>query len=184
MNIREEKEYCYQMMREISQERRKLTEMYYGLKERLDNLDKLEQRGLDDLDIKGYVDLYNERNKDIIVSNVKRETDSIIQNLEKDIKKENASKAEKENDFIEEKKPVKRKGSFTRVSTERSFSAIVEVLKEQGVPCDFKTLQKLAEEKMGVSVNQHNFRYAIIPKLMEENKKVTRPTKGFLQYEM
>ena len=82
MNIREEKKYIYDMMRTVVDERRTLTDIYFSLKERLNDLDELERKGLSDLSIKGYVDLQNERNQTLMLENTQRELAHLKQKLE------------------------------------------------------------------------------------------------------
>ena len=43
MNIAQEKQYVYDMMREITIERRQLTDIYFQLKKRLEELDELDK---------------------------------------------------------------------------------------------------------------------------------------------
>lgn len=82
MNIREEKKYIYDMMRTVVEERRVLTDIYFSLKERLNDLDELERKGLSDLSIKGYVDLQNERNQTLMLENTQRELAHLKEKLE------------------------------------------------------------------------------------------------------
>jgi len=82
MNISEEKKYIYDMMRTVVDERRTLTDIYFSLKERLNDLDELERKGLSDLSIKGYVDLQNERNQTLMLENTQRELAHLKQKLE------------------------------------------------------------------------------------------------------
>ena len=82
MTISEEKKYIYDMMRTVVDERRTLTDIYFSLKERLNDLDELERKGLSDLSIKGYVDLQNERNQTLMLENTQRELAHLKQKLE------------------------------------------------------------------------------------------------------
>lgn len=54
MKISEEKEYIYSMMRDITAERRQLTEMYLNLSKRLEILNNYQEFGLDVLDSSGF----------------------------------------------------------------------------------------------------------------------------------
>lgn len=82
MNITEEKRYVYDMMRSIMEERRTLTDIYYSLKKRLDSLEEMEIKGLDELSLKGQIDLYNERQQELSLNNVKRELNHISHKIE------------------------------------------------------------------------------------------------------
>jgi hypothetical protein len=73
LDIREEKQYIYRMMEDITAERRNLSEVYFDLKKRLDKLDELELRGLDQIGVEGYLDLYKRRDRQLSASNIRRE---------------------------------------------------------------------------------------------------------------
>lgn len=73
MVIDEEKRYLYEQMTLVMQERRVLTDVYFELKKRMDELNRLESRGLDELSVKGYVDLHRENTVNRPVANVLRE---------------------------------------------------------------------------------------------------------------
>ena len=96
MNISREKMYIYEMMqstilerRMLAEERLRLSELYYSLKERLEKLEDLELKGLDNLSLKGYVDLKNEYDELTSLQNLKREMDNIKNQIEEvKIKKE------------------------------------------------------------------------------------------------
>lgn len=86
MNISEEKNYLYGMMKDITDERRRLSEMYMSLKTRLDQLNTLEEKGVTELSTKGFFDMFNDRETTIQITNVQREAQSAIkQEIEKDI---------------------------------------------------------------------------------------------------
>lgn len=89
MNIGEEKTFLYGMMKDITEERRRLTETYFSLKERIDTLHKLEEKGLSDLSTKGYIDLFNDRETQTRVMNLNREMQHAIdrERREKDLMK-------------------------------------------------------------------------------------------------
>lgn len=73
MVIDEEKRYLYEQMTLVMQERRVLTDVYFELKKRMDELNRLESRGLDELSIKGYVDLHRENTVNRPTANILRE---------------------------------------------------------------------------------------------------------------
>lgn len=98
MNIAEEKNYCYSMMKDITDERRRLSEMYMSLKTRVDELNRLEEKGVEELSTKGFFDMFNDRETHIQITNINRETESAIKTrhveIEKDIPKPRYDKAE------------------------------------------------------------------------------------------
>lgn len=73
MNIKEEMEYLYKMLGEISEERRQLTIMAREYKARLDDLIRFQMQGLEELDIQGWTDMYNKTKKESAVRNIARE---------------------------------------------------------------------------------------------------------------
>ena len=88
LNIKEEKMYCYHMMIDIGKERRELTNMYLTLRERLEDLDKLERKGIDQLDMRGYVDMYNEAQSRVAIENIQRESNALINRIQKEAEPE------------------------------------------------------------------------------------------------
>lgn len=78
MNITEEKKFIYEMMSNITEERRSLTDQYFSLKERLDTLHKLEEKGLSELSTKGFIDLFNDRETQLTIQNMNREVEHAI----------------------------------------------------------------------------------------------------------
>jgi hypothetical protein len=74
LNITQEKEHLYGMMRDMMDEKRQITDMMHGIRKRLDHLHNLELRGIEELDTKGYVDLYNSYSRNIATANIERET--------------------------------------------------------------------------------------------------------------
>jgi hypothetical protein len=184
VNITEEKKYLFEMMKDITAERRSLTELYFGLKERLDELNKLEQRGLEDLSIKGYVDLYNKTNAEVMTTNLKRESEHLIKKIEKDNNIEESRLQVKIKEEIKEednKKPVRR-GKAGKSSNERYHSAILEVLKEGGKPLSINELLSKVNEMLDDNIKKSHFSTNLIPNAMKKYNKIDRPMRGFYQY--
>lgn len=190
VNINEEKAYIYTMMKEITEERRRLTDIYYSLKKRLDTLYQLEQRGLENLSIKGYVDLcneYNQRQNEIAISNIKRETKHIISELKnakfnnsEDEKEEQNTEAIPKHEIEKEKDKEPKRKSYLNV--DKVIDCIVSVLKEAGTPMATKALHQKVCEQLGRDIKSHNFRANIMPKAMQRNDKIQRVTRGYYQY--
>lgn len=84
MNIREEKRYIYAMMESVTAERRKLGDEYHELRKRLDKLDELEMKGLGDLSVEGYLDLFKKREMQLAASNIKRELEFLQKTRERE----------------------------------------------------------------------------------------------------
>ena len=118
MNISEEKRFVYEMMRTIMEERRILTDTYFSLKKRLDDLEELQKRGLDTLSLKGYLDMHNEQESLKILENTKRELTHVTEKLEKKKEHNNTAKPSvipthliAEQKFIDNNKHIKNKPS-------------------------------------------------------------------------
>lgn len=85
MNISEEKRYIYEQMADISAERRRLTDIYYSLRERLDELFKLEAQGLEESSVTGYMDLERARERELANAAVQREMAEAKARVEQEI---------------------------------------------------------------------------------------------------
>lgn len=171
MNISEEKTHIYGLMKDITEERKRLTDMYYSLKERLDELNSLETRGLDELDVKGYVDLYNENQIVKKSENVRRELEQLTK------AKKEPSKAKKEHD---QKNKPSSVPNYT--SRETVTSAVLEILKEEGIPVKIDLLRQKVNEKLHHNFKASYFNYVLIKRIVEDCEKLNIPNTGFIQY--
>lgn len=178
MNISEEKEHLYSMMREITEERRKLTEIYFSLKQRLDSLNGLEIRGLEDLSIKGYVDLFNSREKNQTITNIEREMSAIKNEAEKKEKEEEYKIPKKEIEI--EKDRYAKKSAY--LNLDKVIGLISHVLKNSDVPMSLKNLHHSVQEVSDVEIKINNFRNNILPRACQKNKNIQRVSRGFYQY--
>jgi len=166
-------------MRNITEERRKLTEMYYGLKERLDELNKLETLGLNNLSIKGYVDLHNEHTKNKSVNNIKREMSIAISRAEE---------SEKEKELIpkrvieesKEKEDKKTKKKF--LNLDKVVGNIAHVLKDKGTPMKVVDIHAKVQEVMDTNIEINNFRNNILPRATKKNENIQKVMRGYYQY--
>lgn len=189
MNIQEEKQYIYVMLKDITTERRKLVDMYYDLKKRLDFLNSMEEKGIEDLSITGYIDLHNKIQKEATINNIKRENEHQIQKIEKkyiiEESKKNEEKIEESiipEEIIKEevhKTKVKRTGQISR---ERIYSSIINALKDAGIPIKISEILKRVNEDLDVAIKKANMQTNILPDLLKINKKIERPMKGYYQY--
>ncbi|PGO60736.1 hypothetical protein [Priestia megaterium] len=81
MNITQEKEYLYGMMKDMIEEKRQMTDMIHGVKKRLDHLHNLELRGIEELSTEGYIDLYNRYSRTTATNNIERETNFMLEKM-------------------------------------------------------------------------------------------------------
>lgn len=185
MKVTEEKEYIFEMMRDISAERRKLTDIYYGLKERMDYLNSLEQQGIETLSLKGYADLHNETQKQIAVTNIKRETEHLIKEIENDnIIEESRPVVEikKQVELIRDKTARKRRGSYSKISKDKQKTTVINILKDAGAPLKLQDIFDKAKLILDTDLSYASFQNNIMKELVDNNPKVNKPMKGFYQY--
>lgn len=174
MNISEEKRYLYDMMKEVTEERRKLTEMYYGLKERLDFLHEQEQKGLEDLSLKGYVDLANETKKQIAVTNIQRETENLVKKIESNNIEESRLTSKINEEILNS--PIKK---YT--STESKITKILEILKDSDIPIHIKEIYN----KLNEDFPEIKYKYLTNNLILDALKKyprIQRVSRGYYQY--
>lgn len=179
MKIQEEKQFIYEMMKNITEERRSLTDQYYGLKERLDYLCRLEEQGIEELDLKGYTELHK-KSKEQSINNIKKQVDFISSKIE-----ESNIIEEKEKSVIPEEVLERRKTKTirkARVNKEKVYSAIIESLKDAGKPIKLAELHQRIEEKMEQEVGYKNLQVKLIKEAMEKYPRITKPHTGYYQY--
>lgn len=188
VDIQKEKEYIYSIMREVSKERRELTKIYFGLKERLDDLMKLERLGIENISATGYVNLRNNIDKETMIENIKRETSQAIQNIENEnygltnseaMRKENiASKIKEEIQAEKNSSKVKVK----KLSTEAITGIVSNILKEFGTPMELSKIHKELNDRIDYNITMKNFSNNIIYRVMKNTNRVERVSRGFYQY--
>lgn len=186
MNTAEEKVYLYEMMKNITEERRELTKIYYELKSRLDHLIMLETRGLENTAIKGVVDLHNQRDLNRMKTNIEREAVHAIRKIEEEI--ENKTVSLEENMVTEEKieeekeKDAKKNKRGRGLSVDKAAGVIAHVLKEQGTPIKTKDLFELVNAQLEVPIAKKNFSNNVLPRSAKINKRINNVSRGFWQY--
>jgi len=178
MNISEEKEHLYSMMREITEERRRLTEIYFSLKQRLDSLNTLEVRGLEDLSIKGYVDLFNNRDRKQVTTNLEREMNAVKEKAEKEEEKIDYKIPKKEIEIERDKRP--KRSAY--LNLDKVMGTISYVLKNSDVPMSLKDLHSNVQKESDMEIKINNFRNNILPRAIQKNKNIQRATRGYYQY--
>lgn len=187
MNINREKEYIYKLMKELITERRQITATYFDLKERLDELTKLEQRGLTDLNIKGYTDLHNDLSKDRAINNIKRESEHQINKISKEAEQANISSKQSNLNEEVDKHKINSPPKSNRISLDRIISVITQILKESGTPLSTNQLRDAVNSKLegeyyiGKSNFGSNIMYRINQRTDTNIEKVHR---GYYQYRL
>jgi hypothetical protein len=210
MNISEEKQFIYDMMRDVSKERRQLTDIYFGLKQRLDDLNKLEMRGLEDLSIKGYADLFNDHNRRTSVDNIRRETEHLVNNINREAEvfsNPQPSQSIPQHEISEQRyrdsstsittkpskpKNVKRSGKTkvnqhnpqNKIRMKKIRKLVPEILKEEGIPMDARSVwEKLQTKDIDLGdLDINTFRGNNFYRVTRENENIEKVSTGFYQY--
>lgn len=182
MNVSEEKFYIYQMLRDITKERRQLVDMYYDLKKRLDFLNSLEERGIEDLSLTGYVDLYNQTQKETAVTNIQREADYIVNKIKNEIEENEAA-----NESIIPKEEIQRaiekENKNKRISREKLNSTITTILKDAGAPIKLTELLKRINFVLNTNLKGAYLSNKVLPELIEKSK-INKPMRGYYQIKL
>jgi hypothetical protein len=194
MNINNEKEMVYQIITELTAERRKLTEERFALtkeigewKERLNELNRLEEKGLDNLDTIGLYELRKKAHNNQEILNVTRETKSLVENMLKEQTIEEQPKEENKLFTVAEQEKEKDRqvrrgvGKEQRGFAESQFHKAISILKEAGVPMKADKLKAELEKELGREINYKTFANGILAKL-SNHPKVTKPMRAFYQY--
>lgn len=203
MNVGEEKEHIYRLMRDIVEERRILSEQYFSLKERLDELNKLESKGIEDLSINGYVDLFNKMSKQTEQRNVEREAQHAISQIQmvvdhkkreteqeerrsliphdeilraKELDNRNKVKVHKEENVEDIDKKKKR------ISTQAYRDEIVNILKETGRPMKANEIRQKLEEKLNMEISATSFGTNIMYRVKKFDTNIESASFGYYQY--
>lgn len=188
MNISEEKSYILKLMHNITEERRQLTANYYDLQQRYNKLSALEESGLRELNVEGFTTTFNESRDALAKENVSREVDAIVNNLTKQkeqvINKIENKEEPKEKTVIpaREMREAKEREKKAYVGTDKVQGIVISLLKERGAPMSLKDIFDQVNSQVGGSLRIQNFRNNIMPRILQNNKKVERAMRGFYQY--
>ncbi|MGV4321333.1 hypothetical protein [Bacillus mojavensis] len=178
MEISKEKEHIYTLMRDITEERRKLTEMYYDLKMRLDELNKLEKKELlSDIPLEGYVQLFNDQRRIEEVAGKKVVPDK--KEVERKVEEPKSVIPKKDIEKAKDEENVKRN---TNLNVDKVIGTISHVLKESSVMISTRDLHEKVQKTLGVSIGFHNFRNNILPKARRKNSRIVQSVRGHYEY--
>jgi hypothetical protein len=157
--------------------------MYYGLKKQLDYLNDMERRGLEDLSITGYVDLYNQTMREVAVTNLKRETEHQIEKIEKSHIIEEKEESVIPKEIVQESVAKENKIKRTRLTKDKIKSTTLMVLKDAGIPLKMSELMKRTSFVLNEKLSPSTFQSHTMPELMNEGK-IEKVTRGFYQIKM
>lgn len=192
MNVGQEKEHIYSIMRDITAERRRLTDMYFEMKKRLDSLYELEEKGLYDLDIKGYVDLRNELSREASLRNVARESENAINKINEDFDSRSSEEDEEKKSII--KKSINKERSLYKDSQDKpdvtsyeSMKSLVRtILMENGSPMSLDELLEAMNKRIeDGAITKKNLSSNILYRIFKDNdEKIKRVSRGYYQYKL
>jgi hypothetical protein len=140
LNIADEKVFLYGMMKDITEERRKLTDQYFSLKERVDALNKLEEKGIGELSTKGFIDLFNDT-----------ETQQKIANMHREVQHAVARREEKQ---LQAPRYDQIAATLERGAEDRAARAKAEVEKRDRIIAWEKKERELAEQEEQALIDQ------------------------------
>lgn len=191
MDIAEEKQFIYTMMKDIVAERRKLTDTYYDLKKRLETLDELEEKGIRALSINGYSDFKRQQDEQRIASNVEREALRVVESMRNHsnpeqqslqlFAKEEVAKQPKPDHPMKkkiQKEEVEKNGSKpskrVRYSLERVESALVDILKNSDSPLTVQQMyDELCDKFGGRFYDREGFQKNVLYRIRKKNPNIT-----------
>lgn len=162
MNINQEKQYINTKMQEIEREQARLADLHEGLKNCVDELTVLENKGIKDITLSEYVAMQ------------KAPTQLELKEVKVAVK--------------EEVKPVTKfpiNGLRNKEFLDRDAvaSTIISVLRTEGTPMHLKELYNKVNKKFNGKIGEKNFTSNLLPRIMKATGQVERArTKGYYQY--
>lgn len=183
MNIQEEKRYIYEMMREITTERRVLSEMYMELKSRLSELDKLQERGFEELDVEGLLELSKNKSSDMMIDNLKREMSRIeeVKGRPVTIPKEQPKQVEVTD--IQESKDVEQRinKSDSRIDNIKVMDFIASYIRRTKKKMNSSDMRELIKKELEIDVPKTTMNN-IVFRMTQRHKDIKRVKFGVYGY--
>jgi hypothetical protein len=186
MNLEEEKAVIYSMMQDITQERRKLTDMYLDLQARANEINRLQALGLDEVGVATHIKAHNTMQVKQIKENIERESSNAITRLQNNL------------NIIEKPKEVEQKSVIPKIEIEREkdklpkkasqlsidklAGGIASVLKSYGSPMSVKDLHEKLQAELDIEITTNNFRNNVLPRSCKKNSNIQRAMRGYYQY--
>jgi hypothetical protein len=211
MNIAEEKEYLYQVMKLMLEERRLISDELLEIRKRINKLNDFQELGINDIPAIDYISLrqsVSEKKYETVKTATKNVHDAFKKTMEfatPKIFREKNEEEEKKDIIIEESQnkkeekdiwkdislekeenspPVLLKSNSTKKkkpSFERMNTVIVNLLKDCGTPLDTKTIRIHVEESLDYIFSGNAFSM-LMWQVKKENDKINQPARGFYQY--
>ncbi|AZU98909.1 hypothetical protein pW2_75 [Bacillus phage pW2] len=165
MNINQEKEYIQNKMKNILDEQARLIDLHSGLRESLNTLTQLEERGITEITLSEYVSFAKST-------------------LEAEMKEEQQKMQLEEKPKAESKYPINNMRNHMGLRQPLVTEAIVDVLKSRKVPMHLNELYAEANKLLhGQITSPKNFQNNHLQRAMKATSEIKRGrTKGYYQY--
>lgn len=194
MAVFTERQAIQQRMAEIREERRELGNEYYTLMDRLRELGNVEKEAIDTESVVGNLTEAIKTLQQLIphipaealirqVAEVVKENDITIE-IDKEEQKPQVAPEHviKHQQYLDsEKNLTERKRK--RYNGKELNQLIIDIMKETGVPMKLGDIRAMVEETTGQEFNEGTF-HNRMNNLMLSNPKVTKPMRGYYQYQM
>ncbi|UUV46990.1 hypothetical protein [Bacillus phage vB_BanS-Thrax5] len=166
MNINQEKEYIQNKMKNILDEQARLIDLHSGLRESLNTLTQLEERGVTEITLSEYVSFAK----------------SVLGEEIKEVKEEQQKMQLEEKP--KSKYPINNLRNHMGLKQPIVTEAIVEVLKEKKIPMHLNELYAEANKLLhGQITSPKNFQNNHLQRAMKATNEIKRGrTKGYYQY--
>ncbi|AKQ08504.1 hypothetical protein PQE66_gp189 [Bacillus phage PBC2] len=164
MNINQEKQYINTKMQEIEKEQARLADLHEGLKNCVDELTVLENKGITDITLSEYVAMQKSPAQP-----------------KPEVKVNKVEVKEKEKPVT--KYPINGVRNKEFLDRDAVASTIISVLRTDGTPMHMKELYNKVNKKFNGKIGEMNFKNNLLPRIMKQTGQIERArTKGYYQY--
>lgn len=197
LNIREEKRFLYESMRSLIEERRELTSEIHTIRKRIDELSKLEETVLKDIDLQTYIQMHQEHEEakkkallEKVLPSPKNHSMAEAREMTPLAIKEEAaiivSQAPRtpEKEYKKEINNIEEKNNKQRSRKDRTpvYNYIKSELSKSVKPVSRRELKKMIERDLNIELKEHHMS-DIIKHLMKIDENFKRAaTNGYYTY--
>lgn len=197
MAVFTERQAIQQRMAEIREERRELSNEYYTLMDRLRELDNVEKEAIDTESVVGNLTEAVKTLRSLIpfipadalikqVAEMVKENDITIE-VDKEEQKPQVAPEHviKHQQHVDAEKHIttKKTGRLSSSQVREIEQIIIDILKESGIPMKLLDIRNEVTKRIGYEMHEGTF-HAKVNNLMIKNPRVTKPMRGYYQYQM
>jgi hypothetical protein len=171
MNHNEEREMYLNLLNKALDERRELSAMINEFRERLNELNRLEKMGLDEIKTRGYVELFQAKQQLAATNELpKPKVDTVSELRYNDV-------------YKEEEKKNKRgsRGTQDGLFGQKGFSMIEYVLKTADKPLSLQEMREAIHKQYGVEIESKRFN-TLLKKARDKNSLIVNAARGVYTY--